>query len=223
MSGTRTIAGRRLACPADSLRWALALLSLSLPLWFGPATSAKETGNTICCRASGGTRGTCLNVWAHLVPPGNRFNPGQGRTIALLQGTSPQPTSMTVQLATLAGEPVGEQVLEASGASVRLLRLPETNLPPLNQPLTWESFPTCRPNKPPTRSSLVKETQADDARLQKLLADLGRSCGGVVETAALLRQFELEEYGAKLPAQLPVLCHTLTPQSLGITSSGASR
>jgi hypothetical protein len=161
-------------------------------------------------------------VWAHLVPPENRFNPGKARTIALLQGTSPQPTSMTVQLTTMAGDPVGEQVLEPRGVGIQLLRLPETHSPPLNQPLAWESFPTCRPNKPPTRSSLVMETQPEDGRHQRLLAELGKSCGGVVETATLLRKFDLEEFIAKLPPQLPVHCQSLTLQSLGITPYGAA-
>jgi hypothetical protein len=222
MSRTLLNPGNRPPSLPVSLRRALPILSLALSFCFGAAAGAKEAGKTICCRASGGTRGTCLNVWAHLVPPDNRFNPGKARAIALLQGTSPQPTSMTVQLTTMAGNPVGEQVLEPRGVGIRLLRLPETASPPLNQPLAWESFPTCRPNKPPTRSSLVMETLPEDGRHQKLLAELGKSCGGVVETATLLRQFDLEEFIAKLPAQLPVHCQSLTLQSLGITPSGAA-
>jgi len=71
-------------------------------------------------------------------------------------------------------------------------------------------------------SNLVMETQPEDGRHQKLLAELGKSCGGVVETATLLRQFDLEEFIAKLPAQLPVHCQSLTLQSLGIAPSGAA-
>lgn len=222
MSRTRLNSGSHPPCLPVSLQRALPLLTLGLSFCFGAAAWAKEAGNTICCRASGGTRGTCLNVWAHLVPSENRFNPGKAGTIALLQGTSPQPTSMTVQLSTVAGEPLGEQVLEPRGVGIWLLRLPETHSPPLNQPLAWESFPTCRPNKPPTRSSLVMETQPEDGLHQKLLAELGKSCGGVVETATLLRKFDLEEFIAKLPAQLPVHCQSLTLQSLGITPSRAA-
>lgn len=222
MSRTHLHSGSHPPSLPASLRQALPILSLALSFCFGATAWAKEAGNTICCRASGGTRGTCLNVWVHLVPSGNRFNPGKAGTIALLQGTSPQPTSMTVQLTTMAGDPVGEQVLEPRGVGIRLLKLPETNSPRLNQPLAWESFPTCRPNKPPTRSSLVMETHQDDGRHQKLLAELGKSCGGAVETATLLRQFDLEEFSAKLPAQLPVHCQTLTLQSLGISPSRAA-
>jgi len=222
MSRTRLHPGTRPPSLPDSLQRALPILSLALSLGFGAAAGAKEASKTICCRASGGTRGTCLNVWAHLVPPDNRFDPGKARTIALLQGTSPQPTSMTVQLTTMAGDPVGEQVLEPRGVGIQLLRLPDTLSPPLNQPLAWESFPTCRPNKPPTRSSLVMDTPPEGGRHQKLVAELGKSCGGVVDTAALLRQFDLEEFTARLPAQLPVHCQSLTLQSLGIAPSGAA-
>jgi hypothetical protein len=49
------------------------LLALGLCLGIGPAALAKEAKQTICCRSSGGTRGTCLNLWAHMVPQSNRF------------------------------------------------------------------------------------------------------------------------------------------------------
>jgi hypothetical protein len=219
---TMSRARRRLAprlqprpCSWSLLR-ALPILSLSLQLLLGPAAWAKETNKTICCRSSGGTRGTCLNVWAHLVPPSNRFNPGSSRSIALLQGTSPEPTSMTLQLSTLTGDPVGEQMLPARSVGVRLIKLPEPDRPALNQPLVWESFPTCRPNKPPTRSSLVLDTTQEHSLSQKALADLRKSCGGVVDTAPLLSTFGMEEFSAKLPAKLPVHCETLTIGSLGI-------
>jgi hypothetical protein len=216
MSRTR----RRLAPRLQPRPWpllrALPILSLSLSFWYGPAAWAKEANKTICCRSSGGTRGTCLNVWAHLVPASNRFNPGSSRTIALLQGTSPEPASITLQLSSLAGDPVGEQTLPARSVGVRLLTLPEPDRPALNQPLVWESFPTCRPNKPPTRTSLVLDTTQEQSSSQKVLADLRKSCGGVVDTAPLLSTFGMEEFGAKLPAKLSVHCETLTVGSLGI-------
>ena len=198
-------------------RRALLPLPLSLLVWAGPGAWAKEGNKTICCRSSGGTRGTCLNVWAHLVPPSNRVQLGVSRTIALLQGTSPMPAAMTLQLSTPAGELVGEQTLPAQGVGVRLLTLPESTTPALKQPLVWESFPTCRPNKPPTRTSLVAAgTAGEQGPSQGALADLRRSCGGDVATAPLLRAFGLEEWSAKLPATLPVRCETLTRESLGI-------
>lgn len=213
---------------------AIPLLALGLCLAFEPAVLAKEANRTICCRSSGGTRGTCLNLWAHLVPPSNRFNPGGSRLIALLQGPSAQPTAMVLQLLNLAGDPVGGQTLPAQGVGVRLLKLPAADRPALNQPLVWESFPTCQPNKPPTRSILVTEPLQDPSsspraknvnyqapltdRSQNALAALRKACGGMADTKSLLDAFvfQADEWSAKLPPQLPVYCETLSVQSLGI-------
>ena len=210
------------------------LLALGLCLGFEPAVLAKEPKQTICCRSSGGTRGTCLNLWVQLVPPSNRFNPGSSRLIALLQGPSAQPTAMAVEFSTLAGDPVGMQTLPPQGVGVRLLQLPEADRPVLRQPLVWESFPTCQPNKPPTRSTLVAEPLLDQGpspkslavrsphslveRSQQALKDLSNACGAITNTKSLLEafDFQVDEWAAKLPAQLPVSCETLSLQSLGI-------
>jgi len=218
---------------ASCLR-AIPLLALGLCLGIGPAALAKEAKQTICCRSSGGTRGTCLNLWVQLVPPSNRFNPGSSRLIALLQGPSAQPTAMAVAFTTLAGDPVGGQALPAQGVGVRLLTLPEADRPVLRQPLVWESFPTCQPNKPPTRSTLVAEPLLDQGpgpkslavrspqsfaeRSQRALKDLSKACGRMAETKSLLEAFDFQvvEWAAKLPAQLTVSCETLSLQSLGI-------
>lgn len=210
------------------------LLAPGLCMGIGPAALAKEAKQTICCRASGGTRGTCLNLWAHLVPQSNRFNPGSSRLIALLQGPSAQPTAMAVAFSTLAGDPVGMQTLPPQGVGVRLLQLPEADRPVLRQPLVWESFPTCQPNKPPTRTTLVAEPLLDQGpspksfavrspqslveRSQQALKDLRKDCGRMAETKSLLEAFDFQvvEWAAKLPAQLAVSCETLSLQSLGI-------
>jgi hypothetical protein len=229
---------RRLAPQLLSKTWsplpAISLLALGLWLGIGPAALAKEAKQTICCRSSGGTRGTCLNLWAHLVPQSNRFNPGSSRLIALLQGPSAQPTAMAVAFSTLAGDPVGMQTLPPQGVGVRLLQLPEADRPVLRQPLVWESFPTCQPNKPPTRSTLVAEPLLDQGpspkslavrspqslveRSQQSLQDLRKVCGGITNTKSLLEAFgfQVNEWATKLPAQLPVSCETLSLQSLGI-------
>jgi hypothetical protein len=210
------------------------LLALGLCMGFEPAALAKEAKQTICCRSSGGTRGTCLNLWAHLVPPSNSFNPGSSRLIALFQGPSAQPTAMAVAFTTLAGDPVGGQTLPAQGVGVRLLQLPEADRPVLQQPLVWESFPTCQPNKPPTRTTLMTDSLLDQSRSPKSLAirspqslaersqqalkDLRMVCGGMADTKSLLEafDFQVDEWAAKLPAQLPVSCETLSLLSLGI-------
>ena len=189
---------------------------MALGFCCAPAVSAKDGRPTICCRTSGGTRGTCLNMWTHLVPPSNRFNAGRGRAMALLQGPSSEPTAMIVQLLSAAGELVGGQSLPAQRVGISLITLPPADRPALKQPLIWESFPSCQPNKPPTRTSLVADMNQEQSVSQKVIADLGQFCGGLVETMPLLAAFKLDDYAAKLPAKLPVQCEKLTSTSLGI-------
>jgi hypothetical protein len=199
----------RLTRPGHWLRLA-PMAALALGFCCAPAVQAKGDKPTICCRTSGGTRGTCLNVWTHLVPPSNRFNPGSSRTLALLQGPSAEPTAMTVQLLSPAGELVAGQTLQTQRVGITLITLPQAVVAPLNQALIWESFPTCQPNKPPTRTSLVADSNQEQSASQKLVADLGQLCGGMVDTKPLLAALNLEDYGAKLPAKLPVGCENLT-------------
>ncbi|MFN9630296.1 MAG: hypothetical protein ACK59A_08720 [Cyanobacteriota bacterium] len=216
-----SLTGRR---PAHGLEsWALSLLWVGLSGWLGPTAAAKEANQPICCRSSGGTRSTCLNVWAHLVPSSNRFGPGANRLIALLQGSSPQPTAMTLQFSTPAGELLGEQTLAALGEGIRLLTLSGSTASGLKTPLVWESFPSCRPNKPPTRSTLIPGTALPmDDPSQQALAQLGESCGGSVATAPLLRVFGMEEFIAKLPPTLQVRCEVLSIEAGGISSPQGS-
>ena len=192
------------------------MVAMALGLNWAASVHAEGGKPTICCRTSGGTRGTCLTVWAHLVPPSNRFNPGSSRTLALLQGPSSEPTAMTLQLLSPAGELVGGQSLAAQRVGISLITLPAADRPALKQPLTWESFPGCQPNKPPTRTSLVTDSNQEQSASQKLIADLGRHCGGMVDTQPLLTAFHLDEYAARLPAQLPVQCEKLTINTLGL-------
>ena len=199
----------RLTRPGHWLRLA-PMAAMALGFCCAPAVQAKGGKPTICCRTSGGTRGTCLNVWTHLVPPSNRFNPGSSRTLALLQGPSSEPTAMTVQLLSPAGELVAGQTLPAQRVGITLITLPQAVGAPLNQALIWESFPSCQPNKPPTRTSLVADSNQEQSVSQKLVADLGQLCGGTVDTKPLLAALNLEDYAAKLPEKLPVGCEMLT-------------
>lgn len=202
--------GRPLA-PGTPTRWlVVALLGISLSPAVALAAPAKEGKKTICCRASGGTRGTCLNVWAHLLPPSNTLHPGANRSIALLQGSSPEPAAMTLQFFSRDGDLVAEQSLPPRDVGVWLLTLPEAGRAGLGPDVVWESFPSCRPNKPPTRSQLVLAGPAEPGPAEQALAQLRRNCGGVVETAPLLRAFAMEETAAKLPPQLPVRCAALS-------------
>lgn len=203
----------RLTRPGHWLRFA-PMVALALGFCCAPAVHAEGGKPTICCRTSGGTRGTCLNVWSHLVPPSNRFNPGGSRTLALLQGPSSEPTAMIVQLLSPAGELVAGQTLRAQRVGITLISLPQAVGAPLNQALTWESFPSCQPNKPPTRTSLVADSNQEQSVSQKLVADLGQFCGGMVDTKPLLTALNLEDYAAKLPEKLPVWCERVKGTSL---------
>jgi len=204
----------RLSHPGPSLRFA-PMVALALGFCWAPVVHAKGEKPTICCRTSGGTRGTCLNVWTHLVPPSNRFNPGSSRTLALLQGPSSAPTAMTVQLLSPAGELVAGQTLAAQRVGITLITLPQALRAPLNQALSWESFPSCQPNKPPTRTSLVADSNQEQTVSQKLIADLRQLCGGSVDTKPLLAAFTLDDYGAKWPERMPVWCERVKEGALG--------
>ena len=184
------------------------LFLFSVPLVFATGAAANQRPPTICCRSSGGTRGTCLNLWVHLVPPENRYNPGPSRLIALLQGPSAEPTSMNVQLSSLSGELLLEQTLPAERVAVWLLALPKPVRQAFGQPLLWESYPSCRPNKPPARTLL--EFRTDGKGAASPLAGLRESCGESVSSAPLLQAFGLDEWSDKLPASLPLRCLSLT-------------
>ena len=184
------------------------LLWLVLPLVLAPPVGANQGQKTICCRSSGGTRSTCLNLWAHLVPLNNRFDPGPNRQIALLQGPSSAATTMSVKLSSPSGEPLVDETLPAQAATLWLLRLPDFDRRVAAQTLMWESFPDCGPDKPPTRTLLETGSAGKAPRFP--LDGLGASCGKEIPTAPLLRAVGLEEWGGKLPATLPVRCLPLT-------------
>jgi hypothetical protein len=115
---------------------------------------------------------------------------------------------MTVQLYRPTGELLAEQTLPPGRAGIWLLTLPGSD----REPLVWESFPSCQPNKPPTRTflesgpALEREATAVTAQL----AAWRGSCGGEVATAPLLQAFGLEDYRTRLPLTLPIHCQTLT-------------
>lgn len=209
--------------PQRGVLWLLTALLLVGSLQ--PAAQAKGEKPTVCCRVAGGTRGTCLNEWLHLVPVGNRVNPGSSRTLALLQGVPPQAadgtpgaTAMSLQFTTESAEVVARQTLAPMGPGIWLLTLPADGLP-LRQPLIWESFPSCQPNRPPTRTLLVADQDGEQAATQQILAELARSCGTRINTRALLLRFDLQETGERfrLPTELPVRCQSLELPGSGVT------
>jgi len=208
------------------MRRSLPILFLFISLALNQAAWAAQRNPTICCRTSGGTRSTCLNLWAHLVPPGNRFAPGPSRRIALLQGPANAATAMTVQISQLSGELLAEQTLPAGQVGIWLLTLPRSGQVPLAQPLVWESFPTCQPNKPPTRTILhTGPEEREAAAIYSRLAALHHSCGGEVATASILPVFGLEDYRSRLPQTLPIHCLAFTegaPGSPQLPGNGSS-
>lgn len=191
--------------PLGLFRRLAPLLPLSLLMNSGAAVWAENVRQTVCCRASGGTRGSCLTSWAHLVPPGNRLNPGSPSRIAILVGLSENTAGMTFRLLTMNEQQIVEHHLQPQDAGVNVLTLPSPTPPSV----VWESFPTCSPDRPPTRSILDHELPQAEGPAIRMLRHLGASCGGSVETAALLRAFDLESLQENLPATLPVRCETL--------------
>ena len=150
------------------------------------------------------------------MPVSNRFDPGPSRLIALLQGPSANAERMRVQVFGPTGQPLADQTLPAQRAAVWLLTVPKPERPELAQPLLWESFPTCRPNRPPTRTILETGPTPKNSSNTSPLSDLVNLCEKEVATAPLLRQFGLEEWTGKLPAALPVHCQTLRSGSAAL-------
>jgi len=115
-----------------------------------------------------------------------------------------------------AGELVAGQTLPAQRVGITLITLPQLDRSALNQAVTWESFPSCQPNKPPTRTSLVADNNQEQSASQKLIADLALHCGGTVDTKPLLTAFNLDDNGAKLPENMPVWCEVFKGGALGV-------
>jgi hypothetical protein len=90
---------------------------------------------------------------------------------------------------------------------VTVLTLP----PQKNSPMVWESFPSCSPDKRPTRTVLDWDLPQSDGPAEQLLRQLHDRCGGSIDTVELLRTIELESMKKSFPPTLPVRCVTLSP------------
>gem|GEM_PF-3498476 len=194
--------GRLLLAPA-----ALAFLPLVVA---APAIAADSTRSMPANREGGGSRDACqARRVVHLVPLSDRFAPGEARRLAVLEGSAPRPAPLQVRIGslgvwTLPPEPVGIRVF---------------TIPAVTTELLWESSPLCTSAQdpigaPPARSWLLPRNAATadqeaDNRVRLQLLNLTRLCGSTVETASLLRAFDLEHLAASLPAQLPVRCDPL--------------
>ena len=72
-----------------------------------------------------------------------------------------------------------------------------------------ESYPSCQPNRPPTRSLLATDLTPDQITGQNVLLNLSRACGQLVETKSVVKRFDLDEMTSDLPERLMVNCYSL--------------
>jgi len=135
------------------------------------------------------------------VPTSSVFAPGASALIAVFEGPSldPQPLELILRVASSNGavdasiDPLFQRVLPAGQNRLILL-----NIPPAQSPLTWETSYKCGSDTgdgefgfitisaPPALSLLVPgEGGQDDQRLQQLLKNLQRSCGGTSALAPI--------------------------------------
>ena len=169
-------------------------------------------------RVGGGTRGECsARTLVHLVPDSSVFAPGASGDLALVQGPTANPVSLTMTFKPDAGGASTSQTLPASPAGVTLVRRSA-----ISAPTIWESGFDCASGdaaasadplsfietaSPPAVSLLLSTAEASDTQVQKTLQTLRQSCGGTVPAAETLAQFGLADVvTAEWPQQLPVRC-----------------
>ena len=169
-------------------------------------------------RVGGGTRGECsARTLVHLVPDSSVFAPGASGDLALVQGPTANPVSLTMTFKPEAGGASTSQTLPASPAGVTLVRRSA-----ISAPTIWESGFDCASGdaaasadplsfietaSPPAVSLLLSTAEASDTQVQKTLQTLRQSCGGTVPAAETLAQFGLADVvTAEWPQQLPVRC-----------------
>ena len=90
-------------------------------------------------RIGGGTRGECsARTLVHLVPDSSVFAPGASGDLALVQGPTANPVSLTMTFKPEAGGASTSQTLPASSAGVTLVRRSAVSAPTI-----WESGFDC--------------------------------------------------------------------------------
>ena len=169
-------------------------------------------------RVGGGTRGECsARILAHLVPDSSVFSPGNTSDLALVQGPTANPVSLTMTFKPESGGAPVNRTLSASPAALILVRGSA-----ITAPTVWESGFDCAAGdtgaiddplafvetaSPPAVSLLVPTPDPSDAPIQKAIQSLSQSCGATVPAAATLAQFGLADVvTAEWPQQLPVRC-----------------
>jgi hypothetical protein len=199
-----------LEVPMPSIKSAFGLIAL---IFYGSTCFAQaNTPNQFPGRrVGGGTRGECTSrLIAHLVPASNiqGVTAGQPVKLALLQGPSPQPYPLVLNL-----QGVRSYQLEPQPIGVRLL-----TLPPIKQDSRWESSYLCPGGQAPSGDPLGFVTTASPPALSllqigvavsPLLKQLAANCGASVATAELRGLLGADVLPSDWPEQLPVRCQQL--------------
>ena len=207
---------------SSPLQTALAVsLGISVSLALSPLAGLAQTdlrNSFPGRRVGGGTRGECsARTLLHLVPDSSVFAPGASGDLALVQGPTANPVSLTMTFKPEAGGASTSQTLPASPAGVTLVSRSS-----ISAPTIWESGFDCASGddaasadplsfietaSPPAVSLLLSTAEASDTQVQKSLQSLRQSCGGTVPAAETLAQFGLADVvTAEWPQQLPVRC-----------------
>lgn len=169
-------------------------------------------------RVGAGTRGECSSrILAHLVPDSSVFSPGDAAELALVQGPTANPASLTMTFKSETGGAPAKRTLPASPAAFIVVKESA-----ITAPTVWESEFDCgagdagvmgdslafvTTTSPPAVSLLVPTPDPSDALIQKAIKSLRQSCGTTVPAAATLAQFGLADIvTADWPQQLPVRC-----------------
>ena len=169
-------------------------------------------------RVGGGTRGECnARTLVHLVPESSVFAPGADGTLALVQGPTVNPVSLTMRFEPEAGGVPTRQTLQAASAGLTLI-----SGAAVATSTVWESSFDCssadasggadplsfvQSSSPPALSLLLPEAEASDQLVQSVLSSLRLRCGATVPAKETLAQFGLADLVTEeWPQQLPVRC-----------------
>ena len=160
-------------------------------------------------RVGGGTRGECsARILAHLVPDSSFFSPGGASELALVQGPTANPVSLTMTFKPESGGTPVSRTLPASAAALILVKGTT-----VTAPTVWESGFDCAEGDTGASADPLAFIQTasppavSDAPIQKAIQSLRQSCGATVPAAATLAQFGLADVvTAEWPQQLPVRC-----------------
>jgi len=178
-------------------------------------------------RIGGATRGECTaRLIAHLVPDDSVYAPGASQMLGILEGPTANPRPVLVAFrsegAPAGAPPASSLTLPALGPGITLFRRPA-----LQGATVWESSYRCESpatstgtdpaaadplafistQAPPALSLLVGTANPEDAKIQKSLQSLQRSCGGTVSRAEVASSFGLADVlTSDWPERLPVNC-----------------